>query len=365
MDWKEIRSQFPALAKWTYLNSATYGQLALRTQAAVAAHFAHRDELACRDFLTWFDDMDGVRALVAQLIRCEPSDIGFVPTAAAALSLFLGGLDWKPGDCIATLPDEFPNQFYYARWLRSRGARLVEVPHLAELPAGTRAVVLSTASYSNGYRPDLDRITRMARSAGARIYIDGTQTVGALRVDVQALQPDMFAVDPYKWGLSPNGAGYMYVSPELRTKLEPAVIGWRSDKGWRSVDTLNCGVPEFSDRGERYEGGMLNFPSLYGLGESLRMMLEIGPERIEARVLELAAKTGAVLENLGAEIQHRNTNIVAARFPDLDASALARALGERGIIVAARHGNLRVGPHFYNDESDLEYLAATIRQLRG
>ncbi len=102
---------------------------------------------------------------------------------------------------------------------------------------------------------------------------------------------------------------------------------------------------------------MLNFPSLYAMEESLRLMLEIGPEVIERRVLELAAQTAEILRNAGASIVHENSNIVAAHWPNRDASLLARELGRRGIIVAARHGNLRVSPHFYNNETDLAALA--------
>ena len=106
---------------------------------------------------------------------------------------------------------------------------------------------------------------------------------------------------------------------------------------------------------------MLNFPSLYTMEESLRMMLEIGPEVIENRVLELAARTADVLRGAGASIVHENSNILAAHWPDRDASLVARQLREGGIIVAARHGNLRVSPHFYNNETDLEVLAEALR----
>ena len=89
------------------------------------------------------------------------------------------------------------------------------------------------------------------------LYVDGTQSVGALRFDVAAVQPDMLAVDAYKWLLSPNGAAFCYVSPELRQRLEPAVIGWRSHKDWRRPERLHHGEPEFADSAEKYEGGML------------------------------------------------------------------------------------------------------------
>jgi len=360
MTWTEIRAQFPALSNWTYLNTATFGQTPLRSQAAVAAHFAHRDEFACADFLSWFDDMDEARALAGRLINCAAEDIAFCNTAAAALSLFLGGREWRAGDRVLTLPDEFPNQYYFANTLRERGVELLEVTEFDKLPERTRAIVMSTVNYTSGYRPDLARISRLAHEAGALLYLDGTQSVGALRIDVAAIQPDMLAIDPYKWLLSPNGASFFYITPELRRTLRPAIVGWRSDKGWRSVDSLHHGAPEFPEGAERYEGGMLNFPSLYGMAESIRMNLEIGPERIERRVLELAATLSDALRSRGASILHENTNIVAAHWADRDASALAKRLREERIIVAARHGNLRVSPHFYNDESDIEKLVAAL-----
>jgi cysteine desulfurase/selenocysteine lyase len=360
MDWPAIRNEFPALQQWTYLNSATFGQVPLRSQAALARHFERRNALACQDFLTWFDDADRLRALIAQFICCEPADIGFMPTACAVLSLFLGGIEWQPGDRILTLADEFPNQYYYANWLRPCGVELIETPRVDRIPERTRAIVLSSVNYMNGYRPDLANISRLAHEARALLYVDGTQSLGALRFDVRSVQPDIFAVDGYKWLLCPNGAAFFYIAPHLRRTLPPSVIGWRSDRGWRGVDDLHHGVPQLPEGAERYEGGMLNFPSLYAMEESLRMMLEIGPEAIENRVLELAARTAEVLRGAGASIVHENSNIVAAHWRDRDASLLARKLGERRIVVAARHGNLRVSPHFYNSETDLAALAEAL-----
>ena len=356
MNWKEVSKEFPALSNCTYLNSATFGQVARRTQAAVAAHFARRDRYASADFLDWFDDMDEIRGLVGKLINCDGSDVAFVTNASTALSLFLGGIEWKTGDRIATLPDEFPNQIYYGGWLGGRGVELVECPGMETLPARTRAIVISSVNYANGYRPDLARVARLAREAGALLYIDGTQSQGALQFDVQAIQPDMYAVDGYKWLLTPNGATFFYIAPALRRMIAPAVIGWRSDKGWRSVDELNHGAPEFAEGAERYEGGMLNFPSLYGMAEAVRMQLELGPANVEHRVLELARLAADMLRSTGAQICNEKTNIVAAHWPDRDASHLARELRKKNIIVAARHGNLRVSPHFYNTEEDLEAL---------
>jgi cysteine desulfurase / selenocysteine lyase len=356
MDWGAIRAQFPALEHWTWLNTATYGQLPLRTRAAVDRHFTRRDEMACSDFLTWFDDVDEVRGLIAQLIHCHPEDIAFSMNAASALSLFLLGMEWHEGDRIVTLRDEFPNQYYCASSLADRGVELIRMNEINSLPERTRAVLVSTVNYSNGYRPDMAMISHLVRRAGALLYVDGTQSVGALRLDVRHVNPHMMAVDGYKWLLCPNGAAFFYISPDLRHMLAPSVIGWRSDAGWRSVDALHLGPHRLPEAAEKYEGGMLNFPSIYGAAESIRMMLELGPECIEKRVLELAGMTADILRRLGASIENEHTHIVAANWPDRDASALAKKLQEQRIVVSARHGNLRVSPHFYNTEADLEKL---------
>ncbi len=362
MDWAAVRAQFPALCNWTWLNTATYGQIPARTRDAVDKHFARRDESACSDFLTWFDDVDEIRGLIGQLINCKADDVAFAMNAASALSLFLGGIEWQEGDRIVTLRDEFPNQYYFAASLAARGVELVELNEIYAIPDRTRAVLASTVNYSNGYRPDVALISRLTHRAGALLYLDGTQSVGALRFDTAEVNPDMFAVDGYKWLLCPNGATFFYVSPELRRTLRPSAIGWRSDKGWRGVDDLHHGAPNMPDAAEKYEAGMLNFPSIYGAAESIRMMLELGPENIERRVLELAGLAADMLRETGATIVTENTNIVAAHWPDRDVSALAKSLQQQRIIVAARHGNLRVSPHFYNNEADLKLLRAALRE---
>ena len=107
-NWPSIRSRYPALANWTYFNSATFGLLSEKTTAAVNAHFRHRDDLACADFLGWFDDIDRTRAKAAQLIHAASGDIAFSINASTPLSLLLGGIHWKPGDRIVTLTMSFP-----------------------------------------------------------------------------------------------------------------------------------------------------------------------------------------------------------------------------------------------------------------
>ena len=360
VDWAAVRSQFPSLAHWTYLNTATFGQLSRRSTEAVARHFAHRDEVACWDFLTWYDDADRLRAKIGRLICCGPEDIAFVPNASTALGVLLTGLDWHPGDRIVTLEHEFPNNLYAPALVGRFGVEMDEVPwerFYESIGPRTRLVAISSANYNTGFAPPLEGISKFLRSRGVLLFIDGTQSLGALRFDAARIRPDMLAVHAYKWMLSPNGIGFMYVHPDLRERLRPNVMGWRSHRDWRNVDTLHHGLPELTTSAEKYEGGGLSTALLYALEASIDLMLEIGPEAIEQRVLALAGKARDTLRQLGGAVEEYSSSIVAARFENRDVSALARALKAKRVLVAARRGHLRVSPHFYNNEQDLEMLS--------
>jgi cysteine desulfurase / selenocysteine lyase len=366
-DWQAVRREFPSLAGRTFLNTATFGQLPLRSSEAARLHFERRERTACTDFLDWFEDMQPLRASLARLLNADAGDIAFIPNAGNALSLAISSIDWQHGDEMLTLRNEFPNQLYAHAAV---GARSIECDwgefesHVTER---TRLVLLSTVNWATGLRPDLSTLVLALRRRGIVVYLDGTQSVGALQFDSATVQPDFLSVDAYKWMISANGAGFLYVHPEMRKRLPPKVIGWRSDYDWRSVNTLHQGAPRFAETAEKYEPGMLPFPSLYSMQASVALMEELGVAAIEARVLELAGILRRELTALGAEFYPGQPNslpsqIIAARLPDLDASTLAKSLVEQGIIISSRYGYLRISPHFYNNEEDVETLMHALRK---
>jgi selenocysteine lyase/cysteine desulfurase len=366
-NWEAVREEFASLAGWTYLNTATFGQLPRRADEAIARHLANRRENACSDFLSWFADHDQLRARLAQFISATPAEIAFLPNSSWALGHLLTGLDWRPGDEAVTAEGEFPNHLYAVEHLARRGVRAVRCSYdelLTALTPRTRLVVLSTVNYSTGYRAPVAELAAELRKRGILFYLDATQSLGALRLNFQEIQPDLLAVNCYKWMLAPNGAAFMAVAPALRQRLEPLAIGWRSHHDWRRVDWLHEGAPELMDGAEKYEAGMLASLPLYALAASLELMFELGPERIEERVLGLAREVRARIRALGGEpLPYDNTAIVAARFPGHDASELAARLKQQRVLVSARHGLLRVSTHFYNNEADLDSFAEVLSKL--
>ncbi len=358
------------MARCTWLNTATFGQVPVRAQWAVARHLTNRNLLGARDFLEWFDDVDGIREDVAMLLGAKAADVAFIPHTACALSLLVNGIAWREGDEIVTFEDEFPNQIYAAAELETRGVRLVRA-RLAEWEAAlnerTRMVAVSQTNYATGMEAPVEAMAAKLRAQGGLLYVDGTQTAGARSFDFGSCEPDIYAVNAYKWMNSPPGAGFMLVPARTREWLAPATIGWRSDRNWRNVNHLHDGKPAFAESAERYEGGMLPFMNLFAMGESIQLLAEVGLAEAEARVLRLAALIREELRAVGAvplgdENPMANGHIVAARLPGADPGEVARKLEAEDVLVSARAGFLRVSPHYYNDESDVKGFAVALRK---
>ena len=377
-DWQTIRAQFPVLKEWAYLNTATFGPVPACAIEAAASHFLRRDQEACVDFLDWYTDADGVRAQAAELIGAVRDDVAFIPNAATALSWVVNGISWKPGDQIVTLPHEFPNNEYFARVLERRGVKHAQVAvpdglfsvdrFLGEITDRTKLVILSAINYSTGLRPPLEEIGPALRKRNVLFFLDGTQGIGALKMDITAAQPDVVAVHGYKWLLCPMGIGFAYVGPRVREWLPPSLYSWRSHKDWRNVDQLHEGLPELPQAAMKYEGGGQNFAGIYAMGAVLKMLRSVGPGAIEERVLELAARARNILRARGGILRYDqhpyyDSPVVSAQFPGVDMSTLAVELRRRRIAVAARKGKLRVSPHFFNNADDLGKLDEALRAL--
>ncbi len=164
-DWYAIRAEFPAVSNWTYLNTATYGQVPIRGAQAVAAHFAHRNQLACADFLDWYAEADRIRQPIARLIHAEPSDIAFLPNSSAAMGLIANGLDWQTGDNLVTLAGEFPNCLYLPALTARHNVEFRAVPwdrFYDSIDSRTRLIAISEVNYVTGFRPPLEEVSRFA-----------------------------------------------------------------------------------------------------------------------------------------------------------------------------------------------------------
>ena len=205
--WETIREEFQSLAGWTYLNTATFGQLPRRADEAIARHLARRRENACADFLSWFGDHDEL-ARPAGSVHFRHSRRDRLPAElllGAGPSAHRAGLARRRrgGHGRRRVPESSLRRRASGAARRARRALRLRRTAFGAHPR-TRLVVLSTVNYSTGYRAPVAELAAEFRKRGILFYLDATQSLGALRLNFQEIQPDLLAVNCYKWMLAPT-----------------------------------------------------------------------------------------------------------------------------------------------------------------
>jgi selenocysteine lyase/cysteine desulfurase len=190
-----------------------------------------------------------------------------------------------------------------------------------------------------------------------------------MQIHVKRDDVDFLTTACYKWLLSPPGAGYFYVKEELIEKFEPPFVGWASVKPevFETIDFWDIWSLRLSETASRFEVGSPSLLSLVGAREALKMMLDFGVENIEKRILKLTDHLMEAVKNLGLELetpeepQHRSGIV---KFKIDKPREVIESLSHKGIIVSARAHGIRVSPHFYNTEEEIDKLVEEIRNAK-
>jgi cysteine desulfurase / selenocysteine lyase len=368
--------EFPVTRECAYLNHAGVGPLSRRAAERMATLAETVSRSGDRLWPDRMEEAERVRGLAARLLGArETREVAFVENTSTALSLVAEGLDWRPGDNVVGATLEFPSNVYPWMGLASRGVEYRRVEErdgridpgelLSLIDPRTRMLALSWVQYASGFRSDLARLGRACRERRVLFVVDVIQGLGALPLDVEADFVDVAAASAHKWLLGPEGIGLLYVSDRVVERLRPARSGWRSMQDpfqWTEYDlTWNEGA-------RRFESGTLNAYGIVALGGSLEILLEVGAEEIEPRVLALADLAARGLKELGFAVvssrrRGETSGIVTAVPPGRDAQDLVKRLDERGVVVAARAGRLRIAPHFYNTADEIERCLSELAEL--
>ncbi len=309
------------------------------------------------------------------MINASPEEIAFIRSTSHGLSLVAAGLDWRPGDNVISYGREFPANLYPWMSLRRRGVevRFVELRRdrigtesVEELIDGrTRLVSLSWVQFTTGLRIDVGAMGRLCRRRGVLFCVDAIQGLGVIPLDVEKEKIDFLAADAHKWLLGPEGIGMFYCRRELCEELQPALIGWKSV---RDPFAFESPVFELRSDGQRFEEGSQNVMGIFGLGAAIELLTEVGIEKIEQRVQDLGDLIISQADKRGLEVKsprerRARGGIVTIAGP-FDAGVVRDALRERGIMVNARAGGIRMSPHFYNTEEEIIACFSEIDRIR-
>jgi selenocysteine lyase/cysteine desulfurase len=232
-----------------------------------------------------------------------------------------------------------------------------EATLIAALDERVKLLPISSVQYASGLRMDLERLGAACRQRNILFCVDAIQSLGALRMDVAALQADFVIADGHKWMLGPEGLGVFYSRPEARERLQLNQFGWHMLEGAGDFDRVEW---QIAASAQRFECGSPNMLAIAALEASLSLLEEVGLAEIEARVLRNARHlidaitTQTQLELLSPAEPDRHAGIVTFRVPGKDSREVYRRLMGKGVICANRGGGIRFSPHFYNTEKQLD-----------
>ncbi len=363
----------PIAERWAYFDHAAVAPLPAPARAALLKWADQAAEQGDTVWPEWTQRVEHTRRLAAQLIGADAGEIALVRSTTEGISLVAEGFRWQPGDNVVTLDNEFPSNQYPWMNLAERGVETrrvatddgrVNLDRLsAACDARTRIVSISWVGYASGWRCDLDALADLAHRRRALLFVDAIQGLGAFPLDVSRTPIDFLAADGHKWLLGPEGAGLLYVRHEHLDRLRPLGVGWHSVI---HASDYNRIALELKPTAARYEGGSQNMAGFIAFAESLELLLGFGAAEIGRRILEITDLACQRLDAAGCPIacprdgDHRS-GIVLFDVPGRDPQQVRAELERAGVVVRFRAGKLRISPHAYCNEQDVDRLIEGLR----
>lgn len=371
---QKIREQFPVTENKVFLNHAA--QSPLPKPVADAIH-RYTDDFSKFGASLIECDRWG-KPHFAKLIGARSEEIALIENTSVGLNIAASVLQYPPGSKMVTTDLEYPSVVY--PWLRKNlGARVHYVKSVdgkvslddmeKAVDDKTVAVAISHVEYVNGFRHNLRVLSEVAHEHGAYLIVDAIQSVGTMPINVKTDDVDFLMAACYKWLLSPPGAGYLYVKDELIEKFEPPYVGWASVKPevFKTTDFWDIWNLKLSKTASRFEVGSSSTISFVGAAEAMKMLLNCGTENIKRIIIKLTDRLIDSVKDLGLELQtpeQRQCRSGIVNFKIGKPQKVTDRLNKKGIVVSTRANGIRVSPHFYNTEEEIDKLIEEIKKLK-
>ncbi|MGE3820193.1 MAG: aminotransferase class V-fold PLP-dependent enzyme [Isosphaeraceae bacterium] len=370
------RERFPILNSTNYLISNSLGAVPAAAEDRLREYFevwAARGVRAWEE--SWWTLANDLGDLVGPLIGASRGDVVFQPNVTLAHALLFSAFDFQKGrPRVVTDAMHFPSILYLIDGLRARGAEVVVVPTedgltvdagrlVDAIDERTAIVNVSHVLFKSSYIHDIESISERAARVGAVTIVDGYQSVGSIPVDVDALNVDAYVGGCLKWLCGGPGAAFLWVRPELRQRLSPALTGWMAHRRPFAFEP----VLDRRDDAWRFLHGTPAIPALYAAMAGLEVVNEVGIPVIRAksrrqtsRLLELADARG--FPCVTPRDPERRGGTVALDVPH--GYEVSRGLKAREILCDYRPGaGVRLSPHFYTRDDELDGAIAAIAEI--
>jgi len=367
MDALEYRGRFPILAETTYLINHSLAAMPAAAEDRLAEYARMWGTRGIRAWGEgWWDMPLAVGDQVGRIIGARPGTTCMHQNVTVAVAVVLSCFRLEPPrNRIVYVEGEFPSVRYLLQ--AQPGAEIEVVPDLDALIEAiderTLLVPLSHVLFKTAELQDVEAVQRRADDVGAHVLLDAYQSAGALPVDIDASGVAFATGGSVKWLCGGPGAGWLYVRPDLIDELEPAFVGWQGHARPFAFEP----ELEYADGIARFLTGTPNVPALYAATAGYDVIEEVGVEAIRERSLELTdlligLADEAELEVTSQRDQSRRGASVTIRVPGFE--GVHKELAERQIICDFRpEVGLRLGPHFFNSEDELEHAVGAIGEI--
>jgi len=363
-----IREHFSVVNHWIYMNHAAVSPM---TRDMVFGLSMRADDVMENGFVNaadWQEDAIQARLMYAQLLGARPEEIAFIHNTAEGVNLVANGIDWKPGDNVVLPAVEYPANVYpwmnqqrhgvEMKWVRPRDdGRIAVEDFAAAVDARTRVLAVSFVQFTNGFRSHLNVLGDLCAKRDVFFFVDAIQGLGAIDLDVREMKIDALAAHSRKWLLCPGGLGVLFVSRRRLGELHVTNPG--ADSVVDAENYLDYKLV-FRDGSGRFEPSDFDPMALSATRAMLAMFTGLGMTYIENRVLTL---TDMLAEGLVAKghtlLSPRNpaekSGIVTfVPASPGDVNALSARLKDARVVHTCRYGSLRLSPHFYSSEAEVE-----------
>jgi selenocysteine lyase/cysteine desulfurase len=370
IDSNFVQKMFPTLSDMAYLNNAATGIPPITCVTAMKEYLDNRIT-AKGSFDETLEKMKEVRELLANLLGGERRNYGFMPNTTSGVNAFAHSIDYPEGSNVVLCDLEFPaNYIPWQHLCRQQGVELRVVKSKEgaaptdafkeQVDENTRVLAVSQVQFSSGFRSDLGALAEIVHNVGGFLVADIIQAAGWADTNLVKEDVDFAAGQAPKWMLGPIGAGYVYASDRVMEDLAPKYLGWWGVKEWREFGYFER--EPFPDA-KMFQIGSPAMIAYVGLLETLRMLTSLPAKERERKALENAGYLRKRLREKDIECyeyQENHRSPIISCSPE-DVENLDKKLKENRIYCSVRHGRLRVSPHFYNNEDEIDRLLEYVR----
>ena len=364
-DLKNLFQLDPAII---HLNHAAVAPWPVVTRDAIIAFAEENSRIGSQRYDQWLQTEAQLKQKLARLINARSVDeIALLKNTSEGLSLVAQGLDFKAGDNIVVPAEEFPSNRVVWQALEADGVeiRLIAITDSPEpeqrlldaMDSHTRLLSCSSVQYARGLSLDLECIGRACRQNNTLFCVDAIQSLGALRFDVQACQADFVMADGHKWLCAPEGCALFYCRRDKQDMLKLRQYGWHMLQNPFDFSSTELRI---ANTAQRFESGSPNMLGIAALNASLDMLLAVGMETVEEKLLansvylqqQLLSLPGITL--LSPTQKGRFAGITTFSKQGIDLDRLYQQLQAQNVICALRGGGIRFSPHFYTQKALME-----------